>query len=162
MTRDITLAKEQEKEEILALYKMQIGRAFCPWTEHYPGMDTIEYDLERDALFVMKNASGMIIAAITLDLDEEVEKLIYWTKELAPGGELSRLAVHPDYQNQGIAQKMLLHGMQVLKERGHKSVHFLVNRLNEKALRSYEHLHFNNVGECFMYEQPFYCYEKAL
>lgn len=70
--------------------------------------------------------------------------------------------MHPDYQNQGIAQSMLLYGMQVLKERGHKSVHFLVNRLNEKALRSYEHLHFDVVGECFMYEQPFFCYEKAL
>ena len=25
-----------EKEEILALYKSQLGREFCPWTEFYP------------------------------------------------------------------------------------------------------------------------------
>lgn len=58
MTREIVAAIEQEKDEILALYKMQIGREFCPWTDHYPGMDTIEFDLNRDALFIMKEESG--------------------------------------------------------------------------------------------------------
>lgn len=155
-------ATAEDTAEILKLYKMQIGREFCPWTEHYPDMQEIEFDLNRDSLFVMKDENGKIIAAISLDQDETVEELACWTKELQPGGELSRLCVHPDYQNQGIARQMLLYGMKVLKERGKRSVHFLVNRLNVKALRSYDKLKFNNVGECFLFEQPFFCYEKDL
>lgn len=158
----IELAKENEKNEIMDLYKMQLGREFCPWNEYYPAMDNIETDLAKDALIVCKNEIGKIIAAISLEYDEAVEKLDCWSPALAPSGELARLAVHPDFQNQGIAQNMLKFAMAEYKRRGYNGIHFLVNRHNTKALRSYEHLHFTKVGECHMYEQDFFCYEQAL
>lgn len=154
-------AKEQDKKEVLKLYKMQLGREFCPWNEYYPGEQEIDFDLARDSLFVMRE-DDKIIAAITIDDDDAVTNLEYWTKELKPGGELSRLAVHPDYQNKGLARKMLQKGMDVLKERGFKSIHFLVNRHNLKALKSYAAFGFNKVGECELYDQPMLCYEKEL
>lgn len=154
-------ATENDKEEILSLYKKQIGREFCPWNEHYPTMEEIDFDLSRDSLFIMKDGEK-IIAAASIDQDEQVEQLDCWSSALAPGAEMSRLAVDPDYQNQGLAREMLLHGMAVMKERGYKSIHFLVNKHNVKALNSYNHLSFDIVGECFMYEQPFLCYEKEI
>lgn len=158
----IGMARAEEKEEILQLYQAQIGREYCPWNEDYPGMEEIDFDLSRESLFVMKNEKNEIIAAISIDQDESVEKLDCWTQELLPGGELARLAVCPKLQNQGIAREMIAYGMAVLRERGYKSVHFLVNKTNEKALRSYRHLHFQRVGECWLYEQPFWCYEKEI
>ena len=79
-----------------------------------------------------------------------------------PGAEMSRLAVMPEYQNQGIARLLLKHGMTVLKERGYKSIHFLVNKHNIKAIKSYAAIEFNIVGECELFDQPFICYEKQL
>ncbi len=158
---EIVPATESDKEEVMALYRAQLGREFCPWNEYYPSYETIDDDLSRDALFVMKE-NGRIIASISIDKDDAVEALECWSKELAPGGELSRLAVSPEMQNRGIARKMATHGMALLKERGFKSIHFLVNRHNKKALQSYSHLGFNKVGECFMYNQEFLCYEKEL
>ena len=154
-------ATENDKDEILSLYKKQIGREFCPWNEHYPTMEEIHFDLSRESLFIMKDG-GKIIAAASIDQDEQVEQLDCWSSALAPGAEMSRLAVDPEYQNQGLAREMLLHGMAVMKERGYKSIHFLVNKHNVKALNSYNHLSFDIVGECFMYEQPFLCYEKEI
>ena len=154
-------ATENDKDEILSLYKKQIGREFCPWNEHYPTMEEIHFDLSRDSLFIMKDGEK-IIAAASIDQDEQVEQLDCWSSALAPGAEMSRLAVDPEYQNQGLAREMLLHGMAVMKERGYKSIHFLVNKHNVKALNSYNHLCFHIVGECFMYEQPFLCYEKEI
>lgn len=159
--RIIMQASEEDTEEILQLYKSQLGREFCPWDEHYPGRDEIKYDLSRDSLFVMKQG-GRIIAAITIDEDENVENLPCWSSERQPGAELSRLAVAVDCQNQGIARLMIIHAMGVLKERGCKSTHFLVNKYNVKALRSYEKLGLDRVGETFMYDQPFVCYEKEI
>ena len=154
-------ATENDKEEILSLYKKQIGREFCPWNDNYPTMEEIDFDLSRASLFVMKDG-GKIIASASIDQDEQVEQLDCWSNTLAPGAEMSRLAVDPEYQNQGLAREMLLHGMAVMKERGYKSIHFLVNKHNVKALNSYNHLCFDIVGECFMYEQPFLCYEKEI
>ena len=105
---------------------------------------------------------GRIIAAISIDDDPQVERLDCWSHKLAPGAELSRLAVHPDFQNQKIARQMLVFGMEELARRGYKSVHFLVNKLNVKALRSYAVFGFDVVGECSLFGQPFLCYEKSL
>ena len=105
---------------------------------------------------------GRIIAAISIDDDPQVERLDCWSHKLAPGAELSRLAVHPDFQNQKIARQMLVFGMEELARRGYKSVHFLVNKLNVKALRSYAVFGFDVVGECSLFGQPCLCYEKSL
>ncbi|MEE1248369.1 MAG: GNAT family N-acetyltransferase, partial [Lachnospiraceae bacterium] len=111
--RKIVAATEENKEEILKLYKIQLGREFCPWDDFYPGMKEIEFDLGRESLFVMIDGQELnadagskedrIIAAISIDDDPQVEKLDCWSSRLAPGAELSRLAVHPDFQNQKIA-----------------------------------------------------------
>lgn len=162
MTRIIIPAADGDKPEILSLYRAQLGREFCPWNEYYPGMEEIEFDLRHESLFVMKNEQRKIIAAVSIDHDENVENLGCWTTALLPGGELSRLAVAVENQNQGIAREMLSFGMAELKRRGCRSVHFLVNRNNVKALRSYAHLKFQMVGECNLYDQPFLCFEKAL
>lgn len=214
--RKILVATADDKEEILKLYKMQLGRQFCPWDEHYPDVKDIDFDLSRESLFVMwdyddasdkeydnadnnhrmshcnssdnvnninehnnisdkerncvntkqsRNLSGKnarIVAAISIDEDPMVEELDCWTDALKPGAELARLAVHPDWQNKGIAREMIRFAMEVLKKRGDRSVHFLVNRLNTKALRSYAALQFEKVGECSLYDQPFWCYEKKI
>ena len=158
----IVAAVPEDRQAILALYKTQLGRPFCPWTEQYPTEENITDDLERDALFVMKNDSGEIIAAISVDDDPAVDTLPQWHAECKPGGELARLAVMPEMQNQGIAKQMILFMKDVLSKRGYKGVHFLVNSQNTKALRSYAPLGFQIVGECDMYDQHFLMYETGL
>ena len=156
-----TEASKDEAHEILALYRSLVGEEFCPWNEEYPSMREIGSDLARRSLFVMKE-DGRIIAAISLDDDEEVEALPFWSRELVPGGELSRVAVSKDFQNRGIARQLMKRAMDVMRSRGYKSMHFLVNRHNVKALRSYAHLNAAVVGECFLFGQPFFCCEIAL
>ena len=67
-------ASPKDKEEILALYNIQKGREFCPWDEHYPTMNEVEFDLSRDSLFIIRD-NGQIIAAASIDYDEQVEFL---------------------------------------------------------------------------------------
>lgn len=159
--REIAAATEEDRALILALYQAQKGREFCPWDEDYPSDETISFDLSRDSLFVMKEDNG-IIAAVSIEKDEDVDHLACWNRDLFPGGELARLAVDPSVQSRGIGRRMMEYGMEVLKERGFKSIHFLVNKYNVKAIKCYASFGFQVVGECFMYDQDFLCYEKAL
>ena len=135
MERRIVMATEADTDAVLRLYREQIGREFCFWTDEYPGPDTVEYDLSRDALFVMKDENDGIIAAISIELDEDVDRLECWTPSLQPAGEYARLAVSPAHQRQGLARQMVAHVLGVLKERGCKSVHILVNRDNLPVLK---------------------------
>lgn len=155
-------ATKEDKKEILELYKSLIGTPGCVWTDIYPDEEEIDFDLRREALFCMRDDDGKIAGVISIDEDEAVEKLTCWSKELQPSGELARLGVRQDCQNQGIARELLKKGMEEMKKRGNKSVHFLVCKTNIKAIRSYEKLCFNTVGECEMFGSPYWCYEKAL
>ncbi|MBQ6024857.1 MAG: GNAT family N-acetyltransferase [Lachnospiraceae bacterium] len=157
----IVPATENDKAEILSLYKAQIGRENCPWTEDYPSSESIDFDLKRDALFVLKT-DGKIKAAISLEEDEDVDNLSCWDKTLAPEGEVARVAVLPEAQNKGLGRIMMQYAMDELKRRGYKGIHILVNKHNIKAIRCYEVFGFNTVGECHMYEQDFLCYERKL
>ena len=161
MDYEIVPATEGDRAEILSLYKAQIGRENCPWTEDYPSSESIDFDLKRDALFVLKT-DGKIKAAISLEEDEDVDNLSCWDKTLAPEGEVARVAVLPEAQNKGLGRIMMQYAMDELKRRGYKGIHILVNKHNIKAIRCYEVFGFNTVGECHMYEQDFLCYERKL
>ena len=161
MDYEIVLAKEEDRVEIMALYKAQIGREFCPWTDEYPSDVTIDFDLSRDALFVLK-MDGRIKAAVSLEEDDDVDNLSCWDATKAPEGELARIAVDPEEQSKGLGRIMLQFGMDELKRRGFKGIHMLVNKHNKKAIRCYSVFGFDVVGECSMYDQDFLCYEKEL
>ena len=158
---EIVLATENDRKQVMDLYNEQKGREFCFWDEDYPSDETIDFDLSRDALFVVKE-NEKVVAAISLEEDEAVDSLDCWDKSIFPGGELARVAVSPSLQSKGIGRQLIAHGMKTLKERGYKSIHFLVNKENKKAISCYSHFGFNVVGECFMYDQDFLCYEKEL
>lgn len=157
-----TRASEDDKNEILALYRSLAGTEFCAWTENYPGEADIEGDLSREGLFCLKDEREKIVGVISIDQDENVEKLSCWSENLQPSAELSRVGVRVENQNQGIAGKLLCYGMEKLRQRGKRSVHLLACKTNKKALRVYEKLNFNVVGECEMYGEEWWCFEKAL
>ena len=155
----ITLAASEDKEEILALYKTMLHGP-ADWDEHYPNGDTIDFDMSRNALYVMKNGLGEIIAAISIDEDEKVDKLPCWS--IMPGGELSRLCVRGDMQNHGIAKEMMRYAFDVMKKEGKKGVHILVRTGHIKALSTYAKLGFKTVGECHLFDKDFICMEIKL
>ena len=155
----ITLAAREDKEEILALYKTMLHGP-ADWNEHYPSEDTIDFDMSRNSLYVMKNELGEIIAAISIDEDEEVDKLPCWN--IMPSGELSRLCVRKDMQNHGIAKEMMRYTFNVLKKEGRKGVHILVRTGHTKALSTYAKLGFKTVGECHLFDEDFICMEIKL
>ena len=162
MAYRILMATEADTEALLRLYRAQVGRPFCFWTEDYPGPDTIAFDLSRDALFVMKDEAGELLAAVSAEEDEAVDRLPCWTPSLQPGGEFARLAVAPAFQQRGLARQMVSHILGVLRQRGFRSVHILVNRDNLIARRCYAPFGFREAGSCDMYGQHFLCWEKAL
>lgn len=152
-------ALEEDKCTIMDLYQKAIGSPGCTWDEGYPSMGHLEGDFNRNSLFCLKTEEGEIVGAISIDDDAEVDKLPCWSEG---GAELSRLVVKETYQNQGIARELLKNAMEVLKDRGYRYVHFLVSKQHKKALRSYDKLKFNNVGESNLYEGDWWCYEKAI
>ena len=154
-----TVAQAQDDEAILEFYRSLIGMHGCTWNMDYPGPEHVKMDIEKQNLFLVKDAMG-IVATISVDSDDQVDSLPNWTQENAR--EAARLGVREDMQGQGIAREMLLCLMEELKKRGHEAIHFLVSPDNPAALASYQKLEFNNRGEVFLYGHRWFCYEKMI
>lgn len=112
-------------------------------------------------LFCMENEDGEIIGTITVDEDPQVEALTCWSKHCSRLRSFQTRGTHR-YAESGIARRLLQYGMEELKKQGKRSVHFLVCKTNKKALRSYEKLHFDVVGESDLFDEDWWCYEKEL
>ncbi len=153
-------AQEYQKESILALYRTMLGGA-ADWDEHYPTMEHITADMARGNLFVM-TAGEDILAAISIDEDEEAARLPNWSPALEPAGELSRLCVRRDCQNRGLARVMMEYAFEQLRRRGCKGVHLLIREGHTVAIRSYAHLGYQAVGACRLFGKDFVCFERVL
>ena len=158
----LTPVSISELPEVMALYNHAKKREGCVWTESYPNEEILTEDIRNNDLFAIRDPENRIIAAVAKDRDAEVDALAQWDPKLSPGAELARLVVDDKYCDQGMARILLRQGMKLLKERGFGSIHFLVAKDNERAIRSYRALAFVCKGEVYMFDHDYDCYEKAL
>ncbi|MDE7327821.1 MAG: GNAT family N-acetyltransferase [Lachnospiraceae bacterium] len=151
---------ESEQETVLAIYRSMVGMPGCTWSMDYPDGREITSDLAREALYCMRGQDGKILGLISVDEDEAVATLPLWNQEVKRPAELARLAVIQEYQNRGLARRLILSVMEILEQRGFDAVRYLVSPGNKKALASYAKLDFEYRGKAFLYEQEWLLYEK--
>lgn len=161
MESNLSRVTLDELDEALELYRSALGQEGCTWTEDYPSPGDILGDIEAQSLYGVR-ADGRLIAAIARDRDERVDTLPCWSEALRPAAELARLVVARDCQNQGIARDLIRGMMELLREQGYRSVHYLVAGRNVRAVRSYAKLEFSCVGETDLFEEHWLCCEKKL
>ena len=157
-----SLATKEDASTILKLYRQQIDSDGCTWNDEYPNMELLLRDIERKNQFCLKNFNQEIISAIAIDSDIAVDSLPCWSPAISKSGELSRLAVSKEYQNMGIARKMILQVCYILKSRNYEYARYLVSPQNERAIASYRKLEFYKVGETYLYDHYWECYERNL
>lgn len=153
--------KASERDTVLTIYRAMVGTPGCTWSTEYPDETDIRSDLAREALYCMRGADGRILGLISVDADESCAALPQWSKAKR-AAELARLAVIPEYQNRGLARRMILSVTEILKQQGYDAVHYLVSPENKKALASYAKLDFAYRGEAFLYGREWRMYEKIL
>lgn len=156
------LAQEEDRTEIMNLYRSMIGVKGCTWSREYPNMELLDRDIKNKNEFWVKNEADNIIAAIVIDEDEEVGNLSFWNPDYKKAGELARLAVRQDHQNQGIAVWLIRKTAGIMRERGYDAIHFLVSRNNPAALASYRKLNLHLAGETDLFGGNWLCYEGLI
>lgn len=157
---NVRLATKKDAQEILALYKTLL---FGPadWNDDYPSINTINFDLLNNGLFVMED-DGEIIGAASIDNDADVDNLPIWNLDVTQSAELSRICIKKEYQNRHLVAVLLDHVFKTLKNRGKKSVHILVKTGHVGAIKAYTKIGFKKVGNCHMFGRDFVGMEMAL
>ena len=152
-----TRATRADIPEVIGVYQSLVGAPGCTWDDYYPNIETAEFDIDKNWLYVLKKHDKIIAVASIGDFDELGD--LKW-KPKNPC-ELARIGVRPEYQKQGVGTLMLHFCFETAKNQGYDGIRILVAKINAAALALYEKNGFERCGEVVKYDIDFYCYQKT-
>lgn len=165
----IRKARDQDIESILkitkACAKHMISDNIYQWNDMYPSKSAFENDVNRNELYVTLKDTK-IIGCITIStiMDEEY-KPIKWLTPNRKNIYIHRLAIHPQNQGQGYAQKLTDFAETHAIKNNYASIRLDTFSQNKRNQKFYELRGYKRLGEVFFPQQskyPFYCYELVL
>jgi len=165
----IRIATASDIDDLLILTKacanQMISNGIYQWNEHYPSKEAFIKDVQRKELYVL-DVSEKIIGCIVISTFMDHEYIpVKWLTPNKSNIYIHRVAVHPDNQGQGYAQKLMTFAENYAIENNYASIRldtFSQNKRNQKfyELRGYKRL--GNIYFPKQSEHPFYCYELVL
>ncbi|MDX1315185.1 MAG: GNAT family N-acetyltransferase, partial [Eudoraea sp.] len=135
------------------------------WNELYPSRTVLEKDVDRGELYLLENPEGLVgIIALTSLMDEEYEA-VAWLTPNQNNLYVHRLAVSPEYQGRGFAQKLMSFAEAFAREANYSSIRLDTFSQNPRNQKFYEQRGYSRLGNVYFPNQsefPFYCYELVL
>jgi len=135
------------------------------WNEQYPSKKAFEEDIERGELYILEEAGGLLGTIVISTLMDNEYRPIDW---LTPNGKniyIHRLAVHPDFQGKGFAQKLMTFAEDFAISNNFVSVRLDTFSQNKRNQKFYEARGYTKLGDIYFPKQsehPFHCYELVL
>jgi len=145
-----------------ACAKAMIANGVYQWNEDYPSYKAFEKDIEIGQLWVLKDQEAIIGSVVISDIMDEEYKAIEWLTPNAKNVYIHRLAIHPEHQGKGLAQKLMDFAESYAKENRYASVRLDTFSLNERNNIFYQKRGYQKLGEVYFSNQseyPFHCYE---
>ena len=145
--------------------KKLVSKNIFQWNEYYPNRNIFENDLNNKWLYVTVKENKVIGSVCVSDLIDDEYATVKWLTPNNNNIYIHRLAVDPDYQGVGYAQKMMSFAEEFAKKNKYKSIRLDTFSKNMKNQKFYKQRGYKKLGEIFFPNQsmhPFYCYELLL
>ena len=132
------------------------------WDDKYPSHDILKEDITSGSAFgyfIENKPEAYIVLNEKYDREyDEVE----WHYDHVNSLIIHRLAVHPDFQNRGIAKSMMNFAENFASENKYSAIRFDAFEKNHKSVNFYENLGYRIAGTVRFRKGIFYCFEKLL
>lgn len=148
-----------------ACAKAMILNGIYQWNDTYPSVEVFENDIKLNQLWVLKDGNKIIGSIVISSIIDEEYKIIDWLTPNDKNCYIHRLAVHPNYQGKGLAQKLMSFAEAYAKENKYVSVRLDTFSVNERNNKFYQKRGYQKLGNVFFpnqSEHPFHCYELVL
>ena len=139
-----------------------ISQGIDQWDEVYPNEKIIETDILNNHAFGYC-ADGVLMGYIAINeyFDKEYNDLDWKHPDNRPL-IVHRLAVHSKFQGLGIAKALMLFAEDKAINEGYATIRLDAFSKNPKALKFYDNLDYQFVGEVTFRKGVFYCFEKSM
>lgn len=162
-------AKEMDIQKILHLTQacgaaLRVKNIF-QWNSHYPNSTVLTMDINRNELWVFEDDSELIGCMVLTDLMDEEYASIPWSLPDESAKYVHRLGVHPKWQRNGIASRLMDFAEQQSRLQGATAIRLDTFSRNPGNQLFYEKRGYLSQGAIYFPHQsayPFYCYELSL
>lgn len=165
---EITQAEKEDLPEVMVLIDECIedmeSKGIHQWDDQYPTPDIFSRDIGNKSLYIVRDNDKIIGSLVLTDEEEPEYKTVAWAVKNGKYLIVHRLAVHPNWQNKGIATKLMEYAEEFALANGFSSIRLDTYSKNPLGLKFYEQLGYIRCGEIFFptHKLPFFCYEKIL
>lgn len=132
------------------------------WDEIYPTSMILEQDILNKEMYVgVKDNTIVSVLVVNREFDEQY-KNGDWKYDNERFAVVHRLCVNPTYQNQKIGKNTMIMIEELLRKDRIQSIRLDAFSLNPYALRMYDTLGYQKVGQTNWRKGLFYLFEKKL
>lgn len=142
-----------------------VSKNIHQWNSQYPSRTAFEIDVSRNELYVLveeEKIMGCLVLSTKMDTEyQSVSWLTPNTKNLY----VHRLAIDPNFQGKGLAQKLMSFAENFAKKNEYASIRLDTFSKNTRNQKFYELRGYKKLGSIYFPKQsehPFYCYEYIL
>ena len=165
----IRCAKISEIPHILTIAQAcashMIEKGIFQWNDEYPSKEAFANDIERNELYVLEKNSEIIGTIVVSTLMDAEYVPVTWLTPNNNNLYIHRLAVHPDFQGKGYAQKLMDFAETYGLKNGFDSIRLDTFSGNDRNQRFYEARGYRKLDDIYYPKQsqyPFHCYELVL
>ena len=162
-------AKISEISDILSITKacasFMISKGIYQLNEQYPSKEAFLNDIQRKELYVLEDAETLVgVIVVSTYMDKEYIP-IQWLSKNGANIYIHRLAVHPNFQRRGYAQKLMDFAENYARKNEYISIRLDTFSQNKRNQKFYETRGYKKLGNIYFPKQsthPFHCYELVL
>lgn len=162
----IRIAKESDIDACLSITKAcaayMIEQNIYQWNEVYPNKNAFINDFKRNELYVLEVNRELAGCICISTFKDAIYKPVKWLTQTNNCIYIHRLAIHPNYQGKGYAQKLMDYAESYAKTHNFDSVRLDTFSQNKRNLKFYESRGYERLEKIYFPKQspyPFYCYE---
>ena len=163
----IRLAKKKEMLKLLAITKAcaenMVSQNILQWNDKYPSKAAFKVDLLRKELYVLTFEKKIIGCIVLTPIMDKEYLPIKWLTPNKNNLYIHRLAIHPDFQGKGFAQKLMNFAEEFAIKNNYSSIRLDTFSKNPRNQKFYELRDYKKLGTIYFPKQsefPFYCYER--
>ncbi|PNQ74868.1 GNAT family N-acetyltransferase [Hanstruepera neustonica] len=165
----IRKATEKDIDRILTVTRAcaqhMIGQGILQWNDSYPNKSAFLIDIQRGELYALEKNNN-IVGCITISTLMDSEYVpIKWLTENKHNLYIHRLAIIPEFQGQGFAQRLMDFAEDFAIKNNYTSIRLDTFSQNKRNQKFYELRGYKKLGSVYFpnqSEHPFYCYELVL
>ena len=145
--------------------KHLIDQGIFQWNDLYPSKDVLKLDIALQQIWKLVNNNCIIGVVVLSEIKDDEYKNVKWLTSRNRNLYIHRLAVDPNFQRKGYAQKLMNFAENYAKKHHFNSIRLDTFSQNKRNQNFYEKRNYEKLESIYFPKQsthPFYCYEKIL